>query len=118
MAFQDDRVLAATYDGGVLWLEKRATGQKWNAPDINCGLPQSSREHPFDRVDALATDGLRSVVLAGGKTGVYRSLDGGVHYDCTSRKVFSDKVTLPPNWLFCSGEHEVEVVTEDEGHSN
>jgi hypothetical protein len=118
MAFQEDRVLAATYDGGVLWLEKRATGQKWNVPDINCGLPQSSREHPFDRVDALATDGLRSVLLAGGKTGVYRSLDGGAHYDCTSRKIFSDKVTLPPNWLFCSGEHEVEVVTEDEGHSN
>lgn len=118
MAYQGDRVLAATYDGGVLWLEKRATEQKWNAPDINCGLPQLSREHPFDRVDAIATDGLRSVLLAGGKAGVYRSLDAGAHYDCISRKVFSDKVTLPPNWLFCSGEHEVEVVIEDEGHSN
>ncbi len=114
LAFQGDRVLAATFDSGAVWLEQRASGEAWHTPGIDCGLPQSSREHPFDRVDALATDTQRKVLLTGGQTGVYRSNDGGEHYSKVSCKVFTDKVTLPPNWLFCSGEHEIEVVTEDE----
>jgi hypothetical protein len=69
-------------------------------------------------VDALAADPRRSIVLAAGKTGVYRSRDGGQRYGSCSQKVFTDKVTLPPNWLFCSGEHDIEVVTEDEKGTN
>ena len=118
LAFQGDRVLAATYDAGVLWLEQRATAEPWHAPSITCGLPQATREHPFDRVDALATDGQRKVLLAGSKTGIFRSNDGGEQYDCSSRKVFTDKVTLPPNWLFCSGEHDIAVVTQDENSTD
>jgi hypothetical protein len=113
LAFQRDTILAATFDGGVLWLEKRSDQESWHAPDIGCGLPQGNREHPLQRVDALATDPQRDVILAGGKAGVYRSRDGKAYLPC-SRKIFEDKVTLPPNWLFCSGEHDIEVVTEDE----
>ena len=114
LAFQESRILAATFDAGVLWLEKRSDQESWNAPDVGCGLPQASREHPFERVNALAADPKRNLVLTGGKSGVYRSRDGGQRYSSGSRKIFDDKVTLPPNWLFCSGEHEIEVVTEDE----
>jgi hypothetical protein len=114
LAFQGAQILAATYDAGVLWLEKRGDQESWYAPDVACGLPQATREHPFQRVDALAAHPTRKVVLSGGKTGVYRSRDGGQHYKLCSRKVFLDKVTLPPNWLFCSGEHDVEVVPESE----
>ena len=114
VAFQGTRILAATFDGGVLWLDKRSDQESWHAPDVGCGLPLASREHPFQRVDALAADPERNLILTGGKTGVYRSRDGGQRYEGSSRKVFLDKVTLPPNWLFCSGEHEIEVVTEGE----
>jgi len=77
-------------------------------------LPPASREHPFQRVDALAADPLRNIILTGGKVGVYRSRDAGKSYSPCSQNTFDDKVTLPPNWLFCSGEHDIEVVTEDE----
>jgi hypothetical protein len=114
LAFQGSKILAGTYDAGVLWLEKRSDQESWHAPDINCGLPQVSREHPLERVDALAADPRRGVLLTGGKSGVFRSRDGGQTYEACSRKVFADKVALDPNWLFCSGEHEIEVVTESE----
>jgi hypothetical protein len=52
--------------------------------------------------------------MAGGVSGVFRSSDAGDHFQLCSSKIFADKVTLPPNWLFCSGEHEIEVVGEDE----
>jgi hypothetical protein len=112
IAFQGDKILAGTFDAGVLWLDKRGDQESWHAPDINCGLPQVSREHPLESMDALAADPRRSLLLTGGKSGVYRSRDGGKRYESCSRKVFTDKVTLPPNWLFCSGEHEIEVTTE------
>jgi hypothetical protein len=114
LAFQGTKILAATFDGGVLWLEKRSDQESWRAPEVGCGLPQASREHPFQRVDTLAADPVATIVMAGGETGVYRSRDGGQRYWSCSRKIFVDKVTLPPNWLFCSGEHDIEVVTEDE----
>jgi Baseplate J-like protein len=114
LAFQGDAILAATFDAGVLWLDKRSDQESWHAPDIGCGLPQASREHPLQRVDALTADPQRKIILTGGKGGVYRSRDGGKSYAPCSRKTFEDKVTLPPNWLFCSGEHDIEVVTEDE----
>jgi hypothetical protein len=114
LAFQGNKILAATYDGGVLWLERRSDQEPWHAPEVACGLPLASREHPFQRVDALAADPKGGLILAGGKTGVYRSRDGGQRYWSCSRKVFTDKVTLPANWLFCSGVHDIEVVAEDE----
>lgn len=118
LAFQGDRIFAATYDAGVLWLEERATGQPWHAPSIDCGLPQSSRDHPFDRVDALATDTASTTLLVGGRAGTFRSTNAGEHFDNVSRKIFTDRVTLPQNWLFCSGQHEVEVITQDEDGQN
>ncbi len=118
LAFQGTKILAATFDGGVLWLEKRSDQEAWVSPELGCGLPQASREHPFQRVDALAADPQRDVILTGETTGIFRSRDGGQRYFPSSRKTFIDKVTLPPNWLFCSGEHEIEIVTEDEKGTN
>jgi hypothetical protein len=114
LAFQGTKTLAATFDAGVLWIERRSDQESWQAPSVGCGLPQASREHPLERVDSLAAEPGGTTLLAGGNAGVFRSRDGGQHYETCSRKVFADKVTLDPNWLFCSGEHDIEVVTEDE----
>lgn len=118
IAFQGDKILAATYDAGVLWMERRSDKESWQAPSVGCGLPQASRDHPLERVDALATDPRGTMFLAGGHSGVFRSRDGGQHYENSSRNEFTDRVTLDPNWLFCSGEHELEVVTESEDSTN
>ncbi len=53
-------------------------------------------------------------MLAGGKQGVYRSTDQGVRFEPASRKEFPETVTLPDTWLFTSGEHDIQVVSEDE----
>jgi hypothetical protein len=59
-----------------------------------------------------------TVVMVGGAEGVYRSRDGGqTYYDCSGR-TFTEAVTLPETWLFCSGEHEVQVVSENEAEQD
>jgi len=118
IGFQGDKILAATYDAGVLWLDRRNESESWQAPSVGCGLPQASREHPLQRVNTLAVQPQGTMLLAGGESGVFRSRDSGHQYECSSRKEFTDKVTLDPNWLLCSSEHELEVVTVSEGVSD
>jgi hypothetical protein len=52
------------------------------------------------------------MLLAAGPKGVYRANSAMGPYACCSSRSFTDKVTLPPTWLFCSGEHQIEMVHE------
>jgi hypothetical protein len=113
IAFVSDFILAASHHAGVLRLPSGRSDAAWETPDVRCGLPlrDPGRFHP---VDAVAARPGGNMIMAGGLEGVFRSQDGGVHYASSSSQEFLDKVTLPPTWLFCSGEHEVVVVSEDE----
>ncbi len=113
LAFLGTKVMAASHRAGVLRLKTSDREPKWEMPDVNCGLPlrDPGRFHP---VDTVAADPAGRLVMAGGVEGVFRSADEGVSYEDSSGKEFSDKVTLPPTWLFCSGEHDLSVVSEDE----
>jgi hypothetical protein len=102
---------AATQSGGVVRLPLRGGGAAWEQPDVNCGLPlrDRARFEPVRSVSGAALDGERDVVLAAGPRGVLRSLDEGVTWRTCSARHVDDFVTLPPTWLFSSGEHRVEV---------
>jgi len=113
IAFQGERIFAATHHGGVMRLDRRGEDLTWQMPDVNSGLPlrDPSRFHP---VDALAADVDGDVVMAGGIKGVVSSRDAGVSYQPSSRRVFTvDDVTVPPTWLICSQEHELEVMSDE-----
>lgn len=110
----DDHAYAATQSGGVVRLPLGRGAASWEQPDVNCGLPLRDRAR-FEPVRSVsggpADDGV--VVLASGPRGVLRSTDAGQSWrTCSARRVH-DVVTLPPTWLFCSGEHRVQVVRAD-----
>ncbi len=112
-AFIGTKILAASYRNGVLILETAGQDPQWRTPDVRCGLPlrDPGRFYP---IDGLATDPQGRLAMAGGSEGVYRSSDAGENYEQVSQCLFTDKVTLPPTWLFCSGEHTITAVREDE----
>jgi hypothetical protein len=114
LAFQGSKVLAATHHAGVVWLDSSRSDAAWHAPVVGCGLPMRDVERIFYPVDAIAVDPNNRLIMAGGREGVYRSSDGGIKYEFSSSSEFLEKVTLPSTWLFCSGEHEIDVVSEDE----
>jgi Baseplate J-like protein len=113
LAFQGSRVLAGTFSAGVLVLDTSEREPRWIAPEIESRLPTRDvgRFHP---VEALAANPQGTLAMAGGPEGIYRSTDGGVRYEPSSRREFTDKVALPETWLFCSWQHEITVVGEDE----
>ena len=113
MAFAGSTVMAASLKLGVLRLDISDAEPVWSPSDINCNLPlqEVGRLLP---VDALATDPKGRLLMAGGRQGVYRSDNLGRNYVSVSRREFTEKVTLPQTWLFCSGQHEIDVVSEDE----
>lgn len=112
LAFRGTNMLAASHRSGVLRFDtsRRETG--WVSPDVSCGLPLRDRSR-FHPVRALAADPGGHLLLAGGLQGVYRSADN-LRFELASRTEFSEMVTLPRTWLFCCGDPEITVVSEDE----
>ncbi|MEE2524076.1 baseplate J/gp47 family protein [Pseudarthrobacter sp. J75] len=109
---------AATQSGGVLRLQLDEAAAQWSVPDVNCGLPLRDRTR-FEPVRSVsgavltgsgASDGGTTVILAAGPKGVFRSTDLTGSWQSCSRRVVEDVVTLPETWLFCSGQHRIEVV--------
>jgi hypothetical protein len=111
-----DMALAATHSGGVLRMDLQEAEPAWRAPDVNCGLPLRGRARLFQPVQAISraryADG-SDVILAAGPVGVLRSSDGALTWRSCSARTLRDVVTLPPTWLFCSGEHDIEVRRSD-----
>jgi hypothetical protein len=118
IGFLGDRIVAATHHAGVLILPARRDDAVWEAPSLGCGLPLREAEHLFHPVEAAAADREGKLILAGGPKGIYCSRDEGRVYSTCSSNVFTDKVSLPPTWLFCSGEHSIEVASANETGRN
>jgi hypothetical protein len=116
LAFNSSFAFAATHDKGVLWLDlSKGEQASWRAPLKESGLKIREDDiRDFQAVTALAADAGQNIVMAGGASGIYRSEDNGTSYQLCSNRVFSDRVTVSQTRLFCSGNHEVTVVSEDE----
>lgn len=111
LAFRGSTIVAASHKQGVVLLASRGPEATWAPSDVRSGLPlrDPGRFHPVRAVD-VDPDG--RTIMAGTPDGVFRSReDGGVYVSVSSREF--DRVTLPPTWLFCPGDHEITVVTED-----
>lgn len=104
---------AGTHRAGVLWLDSSREGASWRRLELSSGLPLRETERLFQPVPALAAAPNRPLVLAAGAGGVFRTTDGQRYVPSAQREFSDTKVTLPPTWLFCSGQHEIEVVHDD-----
>lgn len=86
---------------------------KWETPDVRCGLPLRDPGR-FQPVDSVAAESMAGLVMAGGIEGIFRNEALSTSYSPSSNREFTGRVTLPPTWLFCSGDHNIMVVSEDE----
>ncbi|MPZ48132.1 MAG: putative baseplate assembly protein [Dehalococcoidia bacterium] len=113
IGFVGRMLYAASHHAGVLRLDSSSATPAWEPPEVTCGLPLRDRaQFLFQPVDTVAATG--DLIMAGGLEGVFTSRNGGATYERASSKEYREAVTLPNTWLFCSGEHEINVVSEDE----
>jgi hypothetical protein len=123
LAFYRDFIYAGTFNAGILSLDTSKSDNPWTGglSDINCGLPirevgrffypvVTIAARPIPNQSTLAND---FFCLAGGEKGLYH---GGMTMEKTqwfkncAQSEFTDKVTIPNGWLFCSGNHTIEVL--------
>jgi baseplate J-like protein len=118
-------VVAGSHSKGVLWLEP-GPGAKWHVPKDDVGVPvrgeeiagTGEQERDLHPITAVGVD-TAGAIAAGTIRGVYRATEpAGRYVAVTDRAAFPPElrefVTLPPTWLFRSGEHAVTVKSEDE----
>jgi hypothetical protein len=114
LAFLANLALAGSYEGGVLWTDTRRDELTWTRPDLKSGLPLRDKPRLFAPVRGLAVAPRRPLILAGGPGGVVAGESPEAYTPRAGRET-ADEVTLPPNWLFCTGPHALEVRGEGEG---
>ena len=105
-------MLAATERAGVAVTNPRQQNGIWRTPTRDCGLPLRE-SGTFQALTSVGADDAQPpLALCGGSDGVYRSADGRT-WTLASPAEFSDQVSLPPNWLFAPGEHQITVRYDD-----
>lgn len=120
IAFAGAEVFAATNRAGVFSLNVDDPKPSWTAIKIDAGLPIRDTKRLLETVNALAAEaraGEPPIVMSGGPRGVYRSRDGGVTFANISGVTFTDRVPIPRGWLYVSGQHKIDVVSDSEGRS-
>jgi baseplate J-like protein len=111
LAFVGDVVHAATHHAGVLSISSAAREAAWSAVDVKCGLPMRDVERLLQPVETVAADARTSILLAGGIQGVHRRRKQDQNFENVSARESTEKVTLPGDWLLCSGSHQLDVAS-------
>jgi hypothetical protein len=116
VAFAGEQVFAGSNRSGVLQTALPHLDKGWIAGQIDNGLPIHDEQRLLHEVNGLsvrAEAGGPPVVMVGGPVGVFRSRDGAGTFQNAARTAFDDYVALSEGWLFASGTHEIEIVSED-----
>ncbi|MET3723701.1 baseplate J/gp47 family protein [Sphingomonas trueperi] len=116
LAFADAMVFAGSNRAGVLWTDAMAGKPAWTGVRLDAGLPIRDTERLLHVVSALAATpqpGGAPMVLSGGPLGVHASIDGGNRFLLASATRFTERIPLPPGWLYCAGAHRIDVASDD-----
>jgi hypothetical protein len=111
LAFNDTGAYAATQSGGMLRLDTAGGTAVWKGADVNSGLPLRDRTR-FAALETVAVDPSGAPIIVGGASGVHRSMDA-LRWAAAAGRETTEAVTVADTWLLCSGEHDIEVVSED-----
>lgn len=116
LAFAGGAVIAGSNRAGVLVMDAQAASPGWTVSRLDAGLPIRDTErllHVVDAVAATTRPDNSVMIFAAGPAGVYRSLDRGTRFTLSSATEFTDRIPLPPNWLYCAAEHSIAVVSDE-----
>lgn len=112
LAFNGSLVFSASENHGVLSMDMDRKTPEWKTltRDEKLDLEAITRLGDPEQVVANPKNDL---IMVAGKKGVFLSKDKTKTFENCSRSYYSDEVTLPKNWLFCSSKHEIEVEMEN-----
>jgi hypothetical protein len=115
LAFVEGTVFAGSNRAGTLVLDVTVAAPRWQAARLDAGLPIRDKDRLLEVCAAIAAaPGLPgATVMAGGPVGVFRSTDGGNRFSLSSATEYTERVPLPPNWLYCAGTHSLTILPEE-----
>ena len=112
LAFSDSLVFSASEKHGILVMDMDKKNLKWTklTRDGKLDMEAISR---LGEPKQVVCNPETNLIMVAGKKGVFLSKDQAKTFENCSRSYYSDEITLPKNWLFCSSEHEITVEMEN-----
>jgi hypothetical protein len=105
-------VYAGSHRRGLLCLDTSSPQPRWQALGLESGLPLRDVERLFSPVNALEK-GAKGIIV-GTDAGIYAGGAGKSFKLLSSTSRYSN-ITIPKNWFFCSGKHNVIMEEFHEG---
>jgi hypothetical protein len=116
IAFAGEQAFAGSNRAGILQTSSPHLEQGWISGQIDNGLPIRDEQRLLHEVNDVAVRSEANgppIIMACGPVGVFRSRDGAATFQNAARTLFDDYVAVPEGWLFASGTHEIEIISEE-----
>ncbi|MCW8928900.1 MAG: baseplate J/gp47 family protein [Gammaproteobacteria bacterium] len=113
IAFNDSLIYAASEKHGILSMDLDSNKPVWNKREMDGKLDLESISK-LGEPEFIVTNPKTGMLLMSGKKGVFLSKDQAETYENCSSHLYSEEITIPKNWLFCSDQHVIEVEQDNE----
>ncbi len=113
LAFAPGLVAASSNRSGICLLDPGNADPAWAPSQLGCGLPIEEDRKTLAPLTGVALGLSAPLILASSERGVFASRDRGARFAMAGQVEFTDRAPLPPNSLYCSGSHDIQVVREN-----
>ncbi|MBI1170002.1 hypothetical protein GC209_01265 [bacterium] len=113
LAIGKGMIAAASNRGGIMTLDLSEADPVWTPSALASGLPIAEERKVLAPLNGVALSADLALILAASAEGVYARPFATARFDPSGRTLYADRAPLPPNALYCAGEHDLTVLGEN-----
>ncbi|KAB0681338.1 baseplate J/gp47 family protein [Aureimonas leprariae] len=114
LAIGRNLIAASSNRAGILTLDTTRVDADWLPSALASGLPITEERKVLAPLAGVALSADSALTLAASTEGIYARPFATARFEPTGRTIYADRAPLPPNALYCAGEHELTVVGEND----
>lgn len=113
ITFCHSLVYAASEEHGIVSMDMDSKEPVWNKQEV-AGKLDLETISKLGQAESVVANPTTGIILVSGKKGVFLSKDKAETYENCSSHLYSEEITIPKNWLFCSDQHNIDVELDNE----
>ncbi len=113
VTFYGSNVYAASEEQGILKMDVNAIKPVWEKREIDGKLDLESISK-LGEPESIVASPVTGKLMTSGKKGIFLRDEKSTSFKNCSSHLYSETITIPKNWLFCSEQHAIEIEVDNE----